>query len=72
MIHGDCDDDINYSNAVRGHEGIKDSILITQKRGTHSCQFHEDWNAHFDQQMAFAKKHCGMEFDQAALDMKFD
>lgn len=72
MIHGDCDDDINYSNAVRGHEGIKDSILITQKRGTHSCQFHEDWNAHIDQQFAFAKKHAGLEFDQAALDMKFD
>ena len=34
---------------------------------------HEDfWNGVIDQQVAFAKKHCGMEFDQAALDMKFD
>jgi len=75
MIHGECDDDIRYENAVRGHEGIKGSILITEKRGTHSCQFHEDWNAHIDQQMAFAKKHSGLTLtpeDQAALDKKFD
>jgi hypothetical protein len=46
--------------------------LITQKRGTHSVWFHEDFKVHNEQQMAFAKKHCGMEYDQAALDMKFD
>ena len=72
MIHGDHDDDINYSNSERAHRGIPGSILITQKRGTHSCQHHPDWNAHIDAQMAFAKKHCGMEYDQAALDKKFD
>jgi hypothetical protein len=72
MIHGDCDDDINYSNAERAHKGIPHSILITQKKGTHSCQNHPDWNQHVDQQFAFAKKHCGMEYDQAALDAKFD
>ena len=58
MIHGDCDDDINYSNAERAHKGIPHSILITQKNGTHSCQHHPDWNMHIDQQFAFAKKHC--------------
>lgn len=37
MIHGDCDDDINYSNAERAHKAIPHSILITEVNGTHSC-----------------------------------
>ena len=72
MIHGDCDSDVHYANAIRGHKGIKDSILVTQKHGTHSVWYHEDFNVQMEQQMAFAIKHCGMEYDQAALDRKFD
>lgn len=72
MIHGDCDNDVHYVNAVRAQEGIKDSILLTLKHGTHSVWYHEDFPVYMEQQMAFAKKHCGMEYDQAALDRKFD
>lgn len=68
MIHGECDNDIPYTQAVQAHKGIEGSILITEKNGTHSCQNHPEWNAHIDQQMAFAKKNCGMQFDQAILD----
>ena len=46
--------------------------MVTQKRGTHAVWFHEDFPVHMEQQMAFAKKHCGMEYDQVALDRKFD
>jgi len=67
MVHGDCDDDINYSNSLNAHKGIEGSILITQKNGSHSCQFHEDYTAHFDTSMEFAKKHLGLKYDEEIL-----
>jgi len=72
IIHGDCDNDVYYVNALRAHEEIKDSILITLKHGTHGVWYHEDYPVYYAQQMAWAKKLCGMEYDQAALDRKFD
>lgn len=37
MIHGECDNDIPYSQAVQAKAGIPHAILITQPNGTHSC-----------------------------------
>lgn len=71
IIHGDCDDDIPYQQSVNAAAGIEGAIFLTQKRGTHSCQFHPEWNSHIDHQMSFAKKHCGLDFDQAKYDFKF-
>ena len=70
MIHGDTDADIPYSQAVQAHEGIVDSILVTQPNGTHSCFYHENYKENFAQQIAFAKKHCGMPYDQEILGKK--
>ena len=70
MVHGDCDDDINYSNSLNAHKGIEGSILITQKNGSHSCQFHGDDTTHFDTSMEFAKKHYGLKYDEEILNKK--
>lgn len=36
MIHGDCDNDIPYTQAVQAKAGIPHAILITQPNGSHS------------------------------------
>ena len=36
MIHGDCDNDIEYAQSVQAHEGIPGSVFVTIKKGTHS------------------------------------
>ena len=68
MIHGDADPDIKYEQAVQAHAGIADSILITQVDSGHGLNYDPKFKVNFSQQIEFAKKHCGMEFDQQILD----
>ena len=67
MIHGDADADILYSQAVQAHKGIADSILITQENCGHSCNIHPKFKENWAQQIAFARKHCGMAYDEEIL-----
>ena len=70
MIHGDCDEEIHYSQAVQAHAGIVDSILITQVNDGHGLNYNPKFKENFAQQIEFAKKHCVMEYDEEILNKK--
>lgn len=70
MIHGDCDNDIEYNQSVQAHAGIPGSVFVTIEKGTHSLQFHESWKEANRQQFEFGKKACGMPYDEELVNKK--